>query len=258
MGILIAIPIVRIFISQINEASAITGNEGVDSNINNVHYPQLPQAGPLLQLEYKITNNEAGDIIKLVFSEVRIDEFNDVRNMICPRFESPFVKVVPVSYSALHKILASDVVHQQTRFYVIKPRLEEAHNSMLHLHNKKIKSIANKKAKQIHDEKENTLVLASATVISLPQTSSASHTATSWLDYPITLISGWVDSLLNSATQYAAQTAAECPSYFPTISPNYWRNGGSHTSLWSSPVKNTTSGNSTTISCASTSLMLRG
>lgn len=78
---------------------------------------------------------------------------------------------------------------------------------------------------------ENSLV-ADADVIDF-QTSDASHATSSWLDYPLDLFKSWVDTLLNTATQYAAQLAKDCPSYFPPGSTSFWKNGGSHTPLFS-------------------------
>ena len=61
------------------------------------------------------------------------------------------------------------------------------------------------------------------------QISSANYITTTWLGYPINLISTWVNSLLDAVTyygtQHATQLVEECPSYFPKGSSCYWRNG---------------------------------
>jgi hypothetical protein len=91
------------------------------------------------------------------------------------------------------------------------------------------------------------------------QISSASHTATSLLDFPAMLLqqaknsassffnifSNYIDSWIDSAQEYATEVVQDCPSYFSKNSPHYWRNGGSHTLISSQATENALNSNGT-------------
>lgn len=97
-------------------------------------------------------------------------------------------------------------------------------------------------------ESDSTLPSSTGKTLSILQTSSATRTATSWINYPVHIVSALIDNLLNTATQYARQSVAECPSYFPKSSPDYWRNGGFHRPFWSRTTGDAMVSNTTSIS----------
>ncbi len=48
----------------------------------------------------------------------------------------------------------------------------------------------------------------------------------------------YIDNIILAAKSYIIQVVHDCPSYFPPHSPDYWKNGGSHTPFWSKPLAN--------------------